>query len=41
MASVHDMKAHKDTYEGMLTLFKAGIPVVGVIAALVIYLLTH
>ena len=41
MASVHDMKAHKDTYEGMLTLFKAAIPVIGVITVLVLYLLSH
>ena len=39
--TVHDMNAHRATYEGMLTLFKAAIPVVGVIAALVIFLLSH
>ena len=41
MASVHDMQAARSTYEGMLKLFKFGTPAVAVIAALVIFLLTH
>lgn len=41
MASVHDMKAARETYEGLLRLFKIAIPVIGALTALVIYLLTH
>lgn len=41
MASGHDMKAAQATYEGFLTMFKLGTPVVAAIAALVVFLLTH
>ena len=41
MSSGHDMKSARSTYEGMLTLFKIGTPVVGAITALVIFLLSH
>ena len=41
MASDHDMQAARSTYEGMLNLFKIGTPVVCVLTALVIFLLTH
>lgn len=41
MSSVHDMQTARSTYEGMLTLFKIGLPVALAIAALVIFLLTH
>ena len=35
------MKTAQQTYEGLLRLFKFAIPVVAVLTALVIYLLTH
>ncbi len=35
------MQAARSTYEGMLTAFKIGTPVVCVLTALVIFLLTH
>ena len=41
MATVHDMQAARSTYDGLLNLFKIAVPVVGAIAALVIFLLTH
>ncbi len=41
MAEVHDMQAARSTYEGLLNLFKFGLPVVGAITVLVILLLTH
>jgi hypothetical protein len=41
MASGQDMQAARATYEGFITLIKIGAPVVIVITATVIFLLTH
>ena len=41
MASGNNMKAHKATYDGFISMVKYSTPVVVLIAALVIYLLTH
>ena len=41
MAPVHDMKASRQTYEGFIGLFKYGSVAVAIIAALVVFLLTH
>jgi len=39
MASVHDIKAARATYEGFIGLIKVSIPVIAVIVAFVIYLI--
>lgn len=41
MASGNDIKAARATYEGFIGLIKVSIPVLALITALVIYLLTH
>lgn len=41
MTTSDNFAAHRATYEGMLRLFKVGVPVVAVIAAFVVYLISH
>ncbi|HWU03605.1 MAG TPA: hypothetical protein VN222_12770 [Novosphingobium sp.] len=41
MASVHDMQAARQTYDGFIRLIKFSTPVVVLIAILVIYLITR
>ena len=41
MASGNDIKAARATYEGFIGLIKVSIPVLALITALVIYLLSH
>ena len=41
MADVHDMKAARATFDGLMSLFKWGAVGVALITALVIYLLVH
>ena len=41
MASGNNMKAHKSTYDGFISMVKYATPVVVLITVLVIYLLTH
>lgn len=41
MVSANHMKAARATYEGFMTLIKVSVPVIFVIVALVIFLLTH
>lgn len=40
MASGNDMKAHQATYEGFMALVKYSIPVLAVITAVVIHLIS-
>ncbi|HZU64251.1 MAG TPA: aa3-type cytochrome c oxidase subunit IV [Novosphingobium sp.] len=41
MATTHDIEAARATYEGFLRLFRIGTPIVALIAALVLFLLTR
>ncbi len=41
MTSTDNFAAHRATYESMLRLFRVGVPVVAVIAAFVVYLISH
>ncbi|NBC35713.1 aa3-type cytochrome c oxidase subunit IV [Novosphingobium sp. FSY-8] len=41
MANGHDMKAAEATYAGFISLIKYSTPVVAVIAALVVFLITR
>lgn len=41
MANAHDMNASRGTYEGFIRLVKVATPVIMLLAALVVYLLTH
>jgi len=41
MASANNIKAHRETYEGFISLVKFGTPAVCLIAALVIFLITR
>jgi hypothetical protein len=39
MASVHDIKTARATYEGFVGLIKVAVPVIAVIVAFVVYLI--
>lgn len=41
MTTTDNFAAHRATYEGVLRLFKLGVPVIAVIAAFVVYLISH
>jgi len=41
MAEVHDMQAARKTFDGLMRLFKLSIPLIAVIVAFVLYLLTR
>ena len=39
MTSVHDMKAARATYDGLINVVKIAVPVIAVIVAFVVYLI--
>jgi hypothetical protein len=39
MASVHDMKTARATYEGLINMIKVAVPVIAVLVAFVVYLI--
>jgi len=41
MTTTDNLATHQATYESVLRLFKFGVPVVAVIAAFVVYLISH
>jgi hypothetical protein len=41
MAGVNNIKDARDTYEGFIRLLKIATPLIAVLVALVIYLLSH